>query len=48
MLAARIEDALNRNLPLDGLTGDKAELPPHMRCAICSAAVMSEPLLYEI
>lgn len=32
VLASRIEDALDRNLPLDGLTGDKQELPPHMRC----------------
>lgn len=31
VLASRIEDALQRNLPLDGLTGDKHELPPHMR-----------------
>lgn len=32
VLATRIEDALQRNLPLDGLTGDKHQLPPHMRC----------------
>lgn len=31
VLAARIKDALNRNLPLDGLSGDKAQLPPHMQ-----------------
>lgn len=36
MLAARIEDALNRNLPLDGLSGDKAQLPPHMQCVLDS------------
>jgi hypothetical protein len=34
VLASRIEDALQRNLPLDGLTSNKAELPPHMQCDI--------------
>lgn len=42
VLASRIEDALERNLPLDGLTSNKAELPPHMQCdAGLPAAVLS-------
>ncbi len=32
VLAGRIEDALKRDLPLDGLSGDKHTLPPHMKC----------------
>ena len=34
ILAQRIEDALARGLPLDGLTGDKHVIPEHMRCVI--------------
>jgi len=31
VLAGRIEEALKRDLPLDGLSGDKQDLPAHMR-----------------
>ena len=33
ILAQRIEEALARGLPLDGLTGDKHVIPEHMRFA---------------
>jgi len=31
VLAQRVEEALGKGLPLDALSGDKSELPPHMR-----------------
>ena len=31
VLASRIEDALNRNLSLDGLSSDRKDIPAHMR-----------------
>lgn len=32
VLAERIEEALQRGLPLDALSANKQVLPPHMRC----------------
>ena len=43
VLASRIEDALQRNLPLDGLTSNKAELPPHMQCDAWPACFCVNP-----
>jgi hypothetical protein len=31
VLAERVEEALQKGLPLDALSADRAVLPPHMR-----------------
>ena len=48
VLAQRIEDALSRGLPLDGLTGDKRVLPEHMRYAANTPNRLTTPPLPQL